>query len=70
MCDHHKTFRLYVVGESSGDPDTWSMYGGWALVIASSPEDALVLTDCHGPATPVEFIRSSLLAWHPPADLL
>lgn len=32
--------RLYVVGESSGNPEEWCPYGGWSLVMASSPEEA------------------------------
>jgi hypothetical protein len=39
--------RLYVVGDASGDPDKWSVWGGWGLVFATSPEEAITLADKH-----------------------
>jgi hypothetical protein len=32
--------KLYVVGESTPDPEKWSMWSEYALVIASSEEEA------------------------------
>lgn len=36
-------FKFYVVGESSGDPETWCEWGGWCLVLAETPEQATTL---------------------------
>lgn len=33
------TLKLFVVGESSPDPEKWSIWSEWALVVAES-EDA------------------------------
>ena len=37
--------RLFVVGESSGDPAQWTSYGRRALVVAASLEDAIEQVD-------------------------
>ena len=38
-----QSFKLFVVGERSGNPDDWSEWGGRAIAIASSPEEAAEL---------------------------
>jgi hypothetical protein len=32
--------KLYIVGESSGNPEDWQDDGQWSLVFAESPEQA------------------------------
>jgi hypothetical protein len=36
--------KLFVCGESSGDPETWSIWSEWSLVIAETKEQALEMT--------------------------
>ncbi len=43
--------KLYVVRESTPDPDKWSMWSEWSLVIAADETQARQLTD-EGPHTP------------------
>ncbi len=38
-----KTLKLYVVGETSGDPADWHDYGNRAIVAAYTPEEAVAL---------------------------
>ena len=40
-----KNLRLYVVGESSGNPETWGEYKGYSIVAARSPEEALTFSN-------------------------
>lgn len=37
--------KLYVVGESSGDPGEWGEFGSRFLVLARNPAEARQLTD-------------------------
>jgi hypothetical protein len=37
--------KIYVVGETSGNPEDWSEFGSRKIVIAESPEQALDLSD-------------------------
>ena len=39
------TMKLFVVGESSPDPDEWNRWSEYCLVIAETPERALELTE-------------------------
>jgi hypothetical protein len=41
-----KELKLYVVGESSGDPASWSIYGSRKVVIAKDEKQACDLADC------------------------
>ena len=45
MSEEQLTLRLYVVGESSGNPRDWSRYWGRKLVMATSPEQACDISD-------------------------
>ena len=38
-----KEYKLYVVGEDDPDPETWSIWSEYALVIARDKEEALKL---------------------------
>ena len=38
--------KLYVVGESSGDPERWNQWASRVFVIATSPDDAIA--ECNG----------------------
>lgn len=38
--------KLFVVGESSGNPDDWPG-SGYGLVVARSKEEALTMSDWH-----------------------
>lgn len=53
MPDTPGKLNLYVVGESSPNPDDWSPYSSRKLVIAESPEAAIALAEHYGPATPI-----------------
>jgi len=44
---------LYVVGQFSGDSEQWNPYADYALVVASSPEQACSLVDLADPACEV-----------------
>jgi hypothetical protein len=48
--------KLFVVGERSGDPNDWGQWTTKALVIASSAEEALRLTD-RDPRGPVSELK-------------
>lgn len=37
--------KLYVVGETSPNPDDWSIWSEWTLVIAPNPERAKELSE-------------------------
>lgn len=37
--------KLYIVGEYSSDPENWSAWSEWSLVIAESPEQARKLAN-------------------------
>lgn len=37
--------KLYVVGESSGDPSKWRQWATKSLVIAENPQEAIRLVD-------------------------
>jgi len=56
--------KLYVVGESSGNPDDWSEWGGYSIVLAQSPEDAIDVAGslCYGHATLVDMTRKTVVA--------
>jgi hypothetical protein len=44
-----RPLRLFVVGESSGNPEEWSEWGSWSIVFAKSPEEAIAeCGDLHG----------------------
>ena len=45
------TMKLYVVGESSGNPEDWSEWPLRSLVIASSSEEAMKLAGKCPPET-------------------
>jgi hypothetical protein len=46
MSDEQPKLQLYVVGESSGNPDDWSEYGSRMIVIAAGKEEACKLAEC------------------------
>ena len=52
--------KLFVVGESSGNPDDWHAFGGYSLVLAMSPEEATRLAGDY-PAVEVSLDKSRLL---------
>jgi hypothetical protein len=37
--------KLFVVGSSSNNPTAWNNYGSVALVLASTPDEAIDLAD-------------------------
>lgn len=45
--------KLYVVGEGTADPDQWSQWSEYALVIAEGEEQAMDLSGRLGPATEI-----------------
>jgi hypothetical protein len=56
-----KKMKLYVLGESSGDPDNWGPYTQRALVLARSKEEALAMGDFTSVATEVWVNKPGLL---------
>lgn len=40
-----KKMKLFVIGEDTPDPDKWSIWSGWRLVLAPDLEAALALVD-------------------------
>jgi hypothetical protein len=61
--------KLFVVGESSGNPENWSEWGDRAFVIASNEEEALLLVgDLCGPSVvEVSCDKPILLHYEPVA---
>jgi hypothetical protein len=61
--DEAKKLKLFVVGESSGDPSTWDAWTQKHLVIAASKERAIALTDRDPSyrAAEVEFTEEGIL---------
>ncbi len=60
--------KLYVLGESSGDPDDWGAWGRRALVLAETSEQALALHDAFGLVAEVKGTRPVLLAQDRPTN--
>jgi len=45
-CVEKPALKLYVVGESSGNPDEWYDWGELSLVLATNEREAAELGDC------------------------
>ncbi len=45
MSEPREEFRLFVVGERSGDPSTWSRWASKVLVLARDEAHAIDLSD-------------------------
>jgi hypothetical protein len=55
-----KKLKLFVVGESSGDPEKWNM--PWSmLVLARNVEEALSFSDFHKSAAEVLMDKPTVL---------
>ena len=39
--------KIWVVGESSPDPETWSRWSEFSIVVAATKEEAKALADAH-----------------------
>ena len=62
MQQNVKQMKLFVVGESSGNPDDWSEWPIRALVIAGSADEAIALSETFGPlAVEVSFEKPGIL---------
>jgi hypothetical protein len=66
--DGASALKLYVVGEDSPDPDTWSDWGSRVFVIASSIDEAIRLAGTDDIAAEVKFSRPGILCYEPMAD--
>jgi hypothetical protein len=65
-----KKLRLFVVGESSGDPDEWMAYGERAIVVAHDEEEARSLVDFSNRVTEIPFTKPvKLMSEHSPHRL-
>ena len=53
--------KLFVVGESSGNPDDWPELGRRAFVVAGSAEEALLLVDFSSEAAELAPLRPVIL---------
>jgi ribonuclease H / adenosylcobalamin/alpha-ribazole phosphatase len=54
--------KLFVVGESSGDPDKWSDLGGYSIIIAANKEQAERLSSWPGPVCEIPMTAPCVLA--------
>jgi hypothetical protein len=45
--------KLFVLGQTSSDPEKWNRYQGWSLVLARDAQEALSMDDAHSIATEV-----------------
>lgn len=59
-----ETLKLFVVGESSGNPDAWGDYKGFSLVLAHTLEEARSFADWDE-VSEVEFDRPKLICHVP-----
>jgi hypothetical protein len=57
--------KLFVVGETSGDPSKWHPYGGWSLVLAHDKNEALAFDDSQSIATEVSIDEPTFLCHVP-----
>jgi len=70
MSDHKSELKLFVVGESSGDPDKWSEYGGgYSIVLATDADEAERVSASPGPAIEVNANAACELACVNASDL-
>jgi hypothetical protein len=54
--------KLFVVGESSSDPATWSKWGGRAIVIAHDAEEAYGMVEGFSGVTEIPLDKPVILA--------
>lgn len=55
--------KLFVLGETSSNPDDWSIWSEWWLVIAESPEKALEMAEGrHSQVTEIPMDRALIVA--------
>lgn len=64
--------KLFVVGESSGDPENWSGFGSRVFVIASNAAEALALAgDLAAPCVAeVDMTKPSVLVHEDSSSML
>jgi hypothetical protein len=53
--------KLFVLGESSPDPEEWSGCGTMAIVIAASKDEALSMVDFTSTATEIAMDKTAIL---------
>jgi hypothetical protein len=58
-----KKLKLYVVGESSGNPDDWSDNHGYSIVLAANEREAQAVSTAHGPLAEIRASRACELAF-------
>jgi hypothetical protein len=56
-----RPLKLFVVGETEGDPETWSEWGSRAFVIAGSAQEAISRVDFGAEAAEVSFNKAAVL---------
>jgi hypothetical protein len=61
--------KLFVVGESSGNPDDWSEHGGYSIVLAADSSEAESVSAFPGPAIEVRAKEAVQLAFIRVRDL-
>ncbi len=60
--------KLFVLGESSGDPVDWSGWGRRAFVLATSKDEALSLHDGYSDAAEVIAVEPCVLGRDDPGE--
>lgn len=59
MSENEKKLRLFVIGESSGDPGDWLPWNPYrAIVIAHDEEEARSLVEGSSTVTEIPFTRA------------
>ena len=53
--------KLFVVNETSPNPDEWHGYKLRAFVVANDPEEAVAIADCGNVAVEIPLEKSCLL---------
>ncbi len=53
--------KVYIVGSDSLNPEDWSIWDETAIVIASTPEEAMELANGDGPALEVDMNKPQFL---------
>ena len=53
--------KLWVVGENSPNPEEWSIWSEYSLVVAGTAEQACELVGRRAPATEIPLVKAQVL---------
>jgi len=54
-------YKLFIVGESSGDPDNWSDWGPRTIVVARSADEARTMAEHSSAVAEVKLDKPGVL---------